>query len=267
MGERPRFELRQFDPTSMKAGRNCLYTGRAGTGKTTLMFDVAGKKPKPHFAVAMTPSPDVASDFRRVLPRSCVYESYRRDVVEKAADIASALVENGKEKFVEIYLDDCMSEKGMMAKSPAYRTIAMRGRHMGPLAYTNCVQYLMDMPADIRSQIHYVFCMKETSKKNIKKLYEDIFSMVPTLKMFEKIFKMVTEDYKCLVLDNTLGTSDPEKCLFWYKAERKTPDYKLCKPVYWRIDRATRRKKPARTVPLLKARKVSDGDVDEVIRI
>ena len=43
-----------------------------------------------------------------------------------------------------------------------------------------------------------------------------------------------TNDYKTLVLDGTVSSSDPKDSVMWYKAKQEIPQFKLCKPIFWK---------------------------------
>ena len=51
------------------------------------------------------------------------------------------------------------------------------------------------------------------------------------------MFDACTANYECLVIDNTVNSNNVEDCIFWYKASVDIPDFRMCAPVYWELDR------------------------------
>jgi len=50
--------------------------------------------------------------------------------------------------------------------------------------------------------------------------------------MFNQVMTSCTENFECLVLDNTSRSNKIEDCVFWYKAEIH-PDFKIGAPEFW----------------------------------
>lgn len=50
--------------------------------------------------------------------------------------------------------------------------------------------------------------------------------------MFNKVMDSCTENYECLVLDNTSKSNRIEDCVFWYKATLRK-NFKVGAPQYW----------------------------------
>ena len=81
--------------------------------------------------------------------------------------------------------------------------------------------YLLDIPPVLRSQFDYVFIFNENNMSYRKKLYEQYiniksFSFDDFCRMMDDIF---SEDYQCLVINNTIKSDKLEDILFRYKCE------------------------------------------------
>ena len=50
--------------------------------------------------------------------------------------------------------------------------------------------------------------------------------------MFNKVMDACTENYECIVLDNTSKSNKIEDCVFWYKAKLRK-NFKVGAPEYW----------------------------------
>ena len=57
------------------------------------------------------------------------------------------------------------------------REIFMNGRHRH-VTLVIAVQYVMDMPPDLRTQVDYVFALRENVIKNRERLYRQFFGFL-----------------------------------------------------------------------------------------
>jgi hypothetical protein len=56
----------------------------------------------------------------------------------------------------------------------------------------------------------------------------------PSFDMFCKVMDACTENYECLVLDNTVKSNKIQDCVFWYKATVRK-NFKVGGPELWRL--------------------------------
>jgi len=84
----------------------------------------------------------------------------------------------------------------------------------------------------------YVFIMKEKSIKERKKIHDEWFGML-TNKEFTRIMDVCTDDYGCLVLDNTVSSNKIEDQVFFYKARYPPKKYKVGTKELWEFHRRT----------------------------
>ena len=70
------------------------------------------------------------------------------------------------------------------------------------------VQYVLSIKPDVRSNIDYLFAFNEKIGKNRQKLYENFFGVFANYASFDKTMRTCTQNYECLVLDNTQSSSD-----------------------------------------------------------
>ena len=92
-----------------------------------------------------------------------------------------------------------------------------------------CVQYLMDMRPEIRSQLDCVFACREAMIPNRQRLFEQFFGYFDSLAQFSSAFDTCTADYKCLVA--LPGSSTRlEDNVFWWKAPYPVPSFIIGKP-------------------------------------
>ena len=90
----------------------------------------------------------------------------------------------------------------------------------------------MDLSPDLRANVDYVFILRENVIQNREKLYKSFFGIFPTFDMFNQVMTACTENYECLVLDNTSKSNKIQDCVFWYKASIRT-NFKIGSPAMW----------------------------------
>jgi len=76
----------------------------------------------------------------------------------------------------------------------------------------------MDMTPMIRTNVDYVFALRDNVRQNRENLYKAFFGVFPTFDSFCQVMDATTENYECLVLDNTSKSNKITDCVFWYKA-------------------------------------------------
>lgn len=227
--------LRPFPIEDMKQDRNILLIGARGTGKSTLLKDLAYRmRKKMDFALAMSPTLDTREMLSEFLPESFIYNEYLLPVVQVFITTMTALKEKHKVRHGMLITDDCMYDKTMM-KSKEMREIHMNGRHLG-ICYINSVQYITDCPPDIRANVDYIFVLNEKKLENQQRLYKFFFGMFDTFQEFRIALENCTQNFECLVLDNTSRTSGPEQCVYYYKADSQIQRFSFGRRVFYRLD-------------------------------
>lgn len=224
--------VRKFNPETMRESFIAFLIGRRHTGKSVLMKDLLSRIRRPDFCLAMAPTEDTLRMFRSFLPESCVFDHFSQEKIERIVSLQRELVNRGKKRTVLIILDDCMYQKGVM-KSTAMRSIFFNGRH-DHISLICAAQYFMEIDVSLRTNIDYLFTMRENILTNRQKLHKYFFGQFARFDDFDKVMTACTQDYKALVLDGTVTTTvEPTDSVMWYKASQEIPAFKLCKPIYW----------------------------------
>ena len=227
--------VKKFDPSTMKESRVTFLIGKRGSGKSVLMKDLLYNMPRPDYCLAMAPTEDTLAVYREFLPESCIFDHFSQEKLERAVALQKELVAQGKKRTVLVILDDCMYQKNVL-KSTAMRHIFYNGRH-DHLAILIAAQYMMDVEVSLRTNIDYLFTMREVILANRQRLYKNFFGQFSTFAEFDKVMTACTQDYRCLVMDNTNASVEPMDTVLWYKANTAIPEFRLCKSVYWALNR------------------------------
>lgn len=185
------------------------------------------------FGLAMTPTEESADTFRCHMPDSWIYNGFSTSKLDSMLNMQREMVKQKKARSLFIVLDDCMYDKKIL-KGLGIRDLFMNGRHLN-ITLCNAVQYVMDMGPDLRTQVDYVFALRENIISNKNKLWKYFFGMFEKYDDFARVMDKCTENHSCIVMDNTTGSCNVEECIFWYKATIDLPDFKIGKPIYWKL--------------------------------
>jgi hypothetical protein len=198
--------LAKFDPASAERHRVWLLIGCRGSGKSVLLRDLLHKT-RTHYdlGVAMTATHATAESLRQIFPPSLVYQDgYKFEVVDTLLENLKGLVVRDKVRNALLLLDDCAFDDKVM-KSPAMKEIHLNGRH-SRLTLMSTTQYCLTVGPLIRTNIDYVLALADNNIANRKRLHQFFFGCFPTFAQFDAVFREVTRDYGCLVLNNTNKT-------------------------------------------------------------
>ena len=112
----------------------------------------------------------------------------------------------------------------------------MNGRHWKIMFFLT-MQYCMDLPPDLRANIDYIFVLRENIIQTQKKLYDKFFGIFPDFATFQGVMNKCTENFDCLVLDNTSRSNQIEKCVYWYRA-KPNRKFKIGHKDLWKAHKA-----------------------------
>ena len=90
----------------------------------------------------------------------------------------------------------------------------------------------MGIPPNLRTNIDYVFILRENIVQNRKRIYECYAGMFPTFEIFCQVMDQTTENFSCLVIHNNSKSNKLEDQVFWYKAETHPP-FKMGSTELW----------------------------------
>ena len=107
----------------------------------------------------------------------------------------------------------------------------MNGRHY-KILFLITMQFALGIPPNLRGNIDYVFILRENYISNRKRIYDHYAGMFPTFEIFCQVMDQCTENYECLVIDNTSKSNKIEDQVYWYKASPHE-SFKIGAPEFW----------------------------------
>jgi hypothetical protein len=127
-------------------------------------------------------------------------------------------------------LDDCMYDDSW-TRDENIRYLFMNGRHQ-KVFFLITMQYPLGIQPALRTNVDYVFILREPFLNNRKRIYENYASAFPSFEFFCQIMDQCTQNFEVLVIDNTTLSSKLEDTIFWYKAAIQ-PDFRIGAPEFW----------------------------------
>lgn len=215
-------QLKKFKPESIPDDKVCVFIGKRGTGKSTLVTDILYHKKHLPAGIVMSATEEGNHHYKSFVPDLFIYGDYDKDAIDRVLLRQKQIIgvhttRNTKPPGSFILLDDCMYDRKFM-KDPCIRQCFMNGRHW-KLFFMLTMQYCMDLTPDLRANVDYVFILRENVIQNREKLYKSFFGVFPSFEIFNQVMNACTENYECLVLDNTSKSNKIQDCVFWYKAK------------------------------------------------
>jgi len=129
---------------------------------------------------------------------------------------------HGREPTLLFIFEDLMSDKKEFIKDLNVIDIFMNGRHRG---VTMCVtvQYLIDLPRGLRTNIDYCFCFNDNNIGNIKRIHESWCGVaVPKVADFQTTFGATTVRGGALVIRGHPEDNTPAKTFATFKPQYMT---------------------------------------------
>jgi hypothetical protein len=245
--------LRKFDMSRITCDRNIVMLARRGSGKSVLVKDLLWHKRDIPVGAVISPTEQCNRYFGKFVPDLFIHEKYtpkllemvvkrQQMVIQQKAEEQRAFGHSRIDERAFLVMDDCLhSAKGSngWTKDENMNFICYNGRHI-KLLYILTVQYVVGIPPAMRSNSDFIFILREPILQNRRKIYEAFAGMFPTLQMFCDVLDQTTENFECLVIDNTSRSNKLEDVFFYYKAVDHE-NFRIGSDQYWQADESYRR--------------------------
>ena len=233
--------LRKFDMNKIGKGSVCVMIGKRNTGKSFLTKDLLYYKRDIPIGTVISGTEGANQFYSKIVPPLFIHEEYSPEIISNSLKRQKIVVSKMREQeksygksnidpYAFIILDDCLYDNSW-TKDTNMRSLFMNGRHYKALLIITS-QYSLGIPPNLRCNIDYVFILRENIVNNRKRLYDNYAGMFPTFEVFCQVMDQCTENYECLVIDNTSKSNKIEDMVFWYKADDH-PDFTMGSPEFW----------------------------------
>lgn len=239
MSDTRRYVLNKFKTTAIKKDRIIFLCGKRGSGKTTGVMDILYRHRDLTMALVMCGTEESAEQYKDYFPDSFIYGHYDEEVLKNTVKLQKRRLfeyrmgRRAKVPYICILLDDCMFERPLSGKF--MRNLFMNGRHWKILLLITC-QYVIDVPAGLRGQIDYAMIFKNNSPQEREKLLNIFGSPFPKDRgaTFNQIMEQCTQNFGCMVIDNTATSSRLEDCVSYLKPKRRA-NFRIGSTAMWRF--------------------------------
>lgn len=245
------FNIRKFnmqllkDRTAIDSRKSPMIViiGKKDTGKSFLVRDILFNTHDCYPIGTVISGTEVANEFfQHMVPSKLIHDKYKPEIVTNVIKRQLALKATrnkakagaGGSSSIDprafLILDDCLYDATWI-REESTRYVFMNGRHVD-LTTMITMQYPLGITPNLRTNVDFVFILRENILGNRKRIYENYAGMFPTFDMFCQFMDQCTENYECLVICNNVSSNKLEDQVFWYKASDHPP-FKLCAPSLW----------------------------------
>jgi hypothetical protein len=220
-----------------------VLIGKKDTGKSFLVRDILFHTQNEFPIGTVISATEVANEFfQHMVPSKLIHDKYQpsivTNVIKRQLAVKTARNEEKKrsggnshtDPRAFLILDDCLFD-GSWIKEESTRYIFMNGRHIDVMTIIT-MQYPLGITPNLRTNVDFIFILRENITANRRRIYENYAGMFPTFEMFCQFMDQCTENFECLVICNGVQSNKLDDQVFWYKASDHPP-FHLCDDSLW----------------------------------
>ena len=244
-------ELKKFDMKSISFKPNdskgpvIFLLGRRDTGKSFLVRDLLYYHQDIPIGTVISGTEEGNGFYGKMVPKLFIHNEYNTAIIENILKRQRSVLKQIK-KEMETYkksnidprtfviMDDCLYDN-TWSRDKLMRLLFLNGRHWKVILIVT-MQYPLGVPPTLRTNIDYVFILRDNYIANRKRIYENYAGMFPTFESFAQVMDQCTENYECLVINNNVKSNKLQDQVFWYKAEQHN-DFKLGSKEFWELSK------------------------------
>lgn len=244
--ELKRFDMKNisFKPNESK-GPVVVLIGRRDTGKSFLVRDLLYYHQDIPIGTVISGTEEGNGFYGKLVPKLFIHNEYNTAIIENILKRQRGVLKQIKREMEQfkrstidprtfVILDDCLYDNSW-ARDKMMRLLFMNGRHWKVMLLIT-MQYPLGIPPTLRTNIDYVFILREPYIANRKRIYENYAGMFPTLESFCQVMDQCTENFECLVINNNAKSNKLQDQVFWYKADAHN-DFRLGSKEFWELSK------------------------------
>lgn len=234
-----KLQLKKFDMSSIAPDKVVVMIGKRNTGKSFLVKDLLWYHRQIPVGTVISATESANCFYGNMVPPIFIHNEYNEEIIQRVLTRQERLIHKKRRgghnaalinPSAYLILDDCLYDNSW-TRSKHIRSLFMNGRHF-KMFFIITMQYALGIPPNLRTNIDYVFILRENIVQNRKRLYECYAGMFPNFEVFCQIMDQCTENYECLVINNNAQSNRIDEQVFWYKATSHPP-FRLGKPEVW----------------------------------
>ena len=235
------FSIKKFDMKRIPQDAVVIFIGRRRTGKSTLVRDLLYHHQDMPLGTVISGTEESNSFYGKMIPPLFIHGKFEPIILAnfvKRQKIITARIQEDLKKGIKsrsdprsfMILDDCMYDDSW-TRDENIRYLFMNGRHQ-KVFFLITMQYPLGIQPALRTNVDFVFILREPYINNRKRIYENYAAAFPSFEFFCQIMDQCTQNFEVLVIDNTTLSSKLEDTIFWYKAAIQ-PDFRIGAPEFW----------------------------------
>ena len=241
-----KFDMRSisFRPDENK-GPVIVLIGRRDTGKSFLVKDLMYYHQDIPIGTVISGTEAGNGFYSSHVPKLFIHDEYNTAIIENILKRQKTVLKQVKKEIDQykksnidprafVILDDCLYD-ATWTRDKMMRLLFMNRRHWRIMLIIT-MQYPLGIPPSLRTNIDYVFILREPYISNRKRIYENYAGMFPTFESFCQVMDQCTENYECLVINNSAQSNKLSEQVFWYKADIHN-DFKLGSKEFWELSK------------------------------
>lgn len=242
-------ELKKFDMKSIQFKPNenkgpvIVLIGRRDTGKSFLVRDLLYYQQDIPIGTVISGTEEGNGFYGKMVPRLFIHNEYNQAIIENILKRQKTVLKQVKKEYETykrstidprafVILDDCLYDN-TWSRDKLMRLLFLNGRHWKIMLIIT-MQYPLGIPPTLRTNVDFVFILRENYIANRKRIYENYAGMFPTFESFCQVMDQCTENYECLVINNNAKSNKLHDQVFWYKADSHN-DFKLGSKEFWEL--------------------------------
>ena len=244
--ELKKFDMRNisFKPNENK-GPVVVLIGKRDTGKSFLVRDLLHYQQDIPIGTVISGTEEGNGFYGKMVPKLFIHNEYNTAIIENILKRQRTVLKQIKKEMESfkrstidprafVILDDCLYDN-TWSRDKMMRLLFMNGRHW-KIMLVITMQYPLGIPPTLRTNIDYVFILRENYIANRKRIYENYAGMFPTFESFCQVMDQCTENYECLVINNNSKSNKLHDQVFWYKADNHG-DFRLGSKEFWELSK------------------------------
>lgn len=240
-----KLEMKKFDITSITDDKVVVMIGKRNTGKSFLIKDLLNYNNSFQVGTVISGTESANNFYGEMIPKLFIHDEFRQSIVENVVKRQQHVIKSLNEEKIKyggskidprsfLILDDCLYDSSW-TKDKNVRALFMNGRHL-KMFFIISMQYPLGIPPNLRTNIDFIFILRENIVANRKRIYDNYAGMFQNFEIFCQVMDQCTENFECLVIDNTTKSNKLEDNVFWYKATQHPP-FKICNQQFWEMSK------------------------------
>ena len=235
------FNIKKFDMKRIPQDAVVIFIGRRRTGKSTLVRDLLFHHQDMPVGTVISGTEESNSFYGKMIPPIFIYGEFQPVILDnfvKRQKMITGKIEKEKLAGVKsrldprsfMILDDCMYDDSW-THDRNIRYLFMNGRHQ-KVFFLITMQYPLGIQPALSTNVDFVFILREPYLNNRKRIFDNYAAAFPSFEFFCQIMDQCTQNYECIVIDNTSLSAKLEDCVFWYRADTH-PDFRIGASQFW----------------------------------